>query len=83
MHASALAALPPSSTGMRDAGAMGRYARCGSRNAAFFTIDAGPHVKALCRAPTRSGRGRAREVPGVCETLVAAPGPAARVVEGA
>ena len=48
----------------------------------FFTIDAGPHVKALCRAADADAVAAAlRAVPGVSETLVAAPGPGARVVE--
>jgi diphosphomevalonate decarboxylase len=50
--------------------------------AAYFTIDAGPHVKVLCRtedAPTVEGALRA--VPGVTRTLVAAPGPGAQPVE--
>lgn len=49
---------------------------------AFFTIDAGPHVKVLCAA---SDAGRIAEmltaVPGVCRTVIAAPGPGARVLE--
>jgi diphosphomevalonate decarboxylase len=48
----------------------------------FFTIDAGPHVKALCRAADADAIAAAlRAVPGVTETLIAAPGPGARVVE--
>jgi diphosphomevalonate decarboxylase len=51
--------------------------------AAFVTIDAGPHVKALCRAADADAvAGALRAVPGVSETLIAAPGPGARVVEG-
>jgi diphosphomevalonate decarboxylase len=51
---------------------------------AFVTIDAGPHVKALCRAADADAvAGALRAVPGVSETLIAAPGPGARVVEGA
>ena len=49
---------------------------------AFFTIDAGPHVKTLCRAADADAVAAAlRAVPGVSETLIAAPGPGARVVE--
>ena len=52
--------------------------------AAFFTIDAGPHVKALCRAADADAVAAAlRAVPGVSDCLIAAPGPGARVVEGA
>jgi len=51
---------------------------------ADFTIDAGPHVKALC-APADADAVAAAlgAAPGVLRTLVAAPGPGARVVEGA
>ncbi len=49
---------------------------------AFFTIDAGPHVKTLCRGADADAVATAlRAVPGVSETLIAAPGPGARVVE--
>jgi diphosphomevalonate decarboxylase len=49
---------------------------------AFVTIDAGPHVKALCRAADADAVAAAlRAVPGVSETLIAAPGPGARIVE--
>jgi diphosphomevalonate decarboxylase len=49
----------------------------------FFTIDAGPHVKALCRAADADAVAAAlRAVPGVIDTLIAAPGPGAHVVEG-
>lgn len=51
---------------------------------AFVTIDAGPHVKVLCRAADADAvAGALRAVPGVSETLIAASGPGARVVEGA
>jgi len=50
--------------------------------AVFFTIDAGPHVKALCRAADADEVAAAlRAVPGVRDCLIAAPGPAAQVVE--
>jgi diphosphomevalonate decarboxylase len=51
---------------------------------AYFTIDAGPHVKALC-APADAGAvaEALAAVPGVLRTLVAEPGPGARVVEAA
>jgi diphosphomevalonate decarboxylase len=48
---------------------------------AFFTIDAGPHVKALCRAADADVVAAVlRAVPGVSDCLIAAPGPSARVV---
>jgi diphosphomevalonate decarboxylase len=48
----------------------------------FFTIDAGPHVKALCAAAHADAVAAAlAAVPGVVKTLTAAPGPGARVVE--
>ncbi|MEO1172142.1 MAG: diphosphomevalonate decarboxylase [Myxococcota bacterium] len=46
----------------------------------YFTIDAGPQVKVLCRAGDASGlERRLGSVPGVIRVLSAAPGPAARV----
>ena len=48
----------------------------------YFTIDAGPQVKALCRpadAPTVAAA--LGEVPGVCETRTSSLGPAARVTQ--
>jgi diphosphomevalonate decarboxylase len=86
MHASALAADPPilywnpatlaamvRVRALREAG-----------TPAFFTIDAGPHVKVLCAArdaePIAASLG---EAPGVLRTLIAAPGPGARIVEAA
>ena len=49
----------------------------------FFTIDAGPHVKALCAAQHADEVAAAlAAVPGVIKTLTAGPGPGARVVEG-
>jgi diphosphomevalonate decarboxylase len=50
--------------------------------AAFFTIDAGPHVKVLCAAADADRVAAALGgVPGVLRTLIAAPGPGARLVE--
>ena len=49
---------------------------------AYFTIDAGPHVKVLCRsgdAPKLAELLAA--IPGVSRTMIAAPGPGAHVVE--
>lgn len=46
----------------------------------WATMDAGPHVKALCHAAdARKVRRALRETPGVLETLVAAPGPGVTV----
>ncbi|HVZ73575.1 MAG TPA: diphosphomevalonate decarboxylase [Polyangia bacterium] len=50
--------------------------------AAFFTIDAGPHVKVLCAYADAAAVGAALEkTPGVLRTIVASPGPGARIVE--
>lgn len=50
--------------------------------AAFFTIDAGPHVKVLARPEDAEDIAAAlRKVAGVQDTIVAAPGPGAQVVE--
>jgi diphosphomevalonate decarboxylase len=49
---------------------------------AFFTIDAGPHVKVLCNAEDVDRVASALgHVPGVLRTLIAAAGPGARIVE--
>jgi diphosphomevalonate decarboxylase len=49
---------------------------------AWFTIDAGPHVKALCAPVHAEAVAQAlAAVPGVLRTIVAAPGPGARLVE--
>jgi diphosphomevalonate decarboxylase len=49
---------------------------------AYFTVDAGPHVKALCAAADADAVSDALgAVPGVLRTIVAAPGTGARVVE--
>jgi len=46
------------------------------------TIDAGPHVKALCAAADAEAVAAALSVvPGVSRTIIAAPGPGARVLE--
>jgi len=48
--------------------------------AAFFTIDAGPHVKVLCEAAQASVVASAlAATPGVLRIIVASPGPGARV----
>lgn len=50
--------------------------------AAYFTIDAGPHVKVLCAAADAATVGAAlADVPGVLRTITASPGPGARVVD--
>jgi diphosphomevalonate decarboxylase len=84
MHASAMAADP--AIIYWNAATVAAIARVRAlRDAgtpAFFTIDAGPHVKALCRAADADAVAAAlRAVPGVSECLIAAPGPGARVVE--
>lgn len=49
--------------------------------AVFFTIDAGPHVKALCRAADAPAVQQAlAQVPGVLQTLAAQPGPGASLL---
>jgi diphosphomevalonate decarboxylase len=86
MHASAMAALPPIIYwNPATLAAMGRVrALREAGTPAFFTIDAGPHVKVLCVARDAEFVAEALdEVPGVLRTLVAAPGPAARLVEAA
>jgi diphosphomevalonate decarboxylase len=84
MHASAMAADPgilywnPATLaaieavrGLRAAG-----------TAAYFTIDAGPHVKVLCAAADAPAVEAAlARAPGVLRTVVASPGPGARIVE--
>jgi diphosphomevalonate decarboxylase len=88
MHATALAAEPPViywNPATLGAMACVRALREGSpATPAFFTIDAGPHVKVLC-APEHANRVAAAlaAVPGVLQTLIAAPGPGARIVEAA
>jgi diphosphomevalonate decarboxylase len=85
MHASALAADPailywaPATVAVLHAV---RAARVGGKLAAYATIDAGPHVKVLCR----SGDAAAvvsllNGVPGVLGTLIASPGAGASVLE--
>ena len=50
--------------------------------AAYFTIDAGPHVKVLCAAADAALVSQTMGgVPGVLRTIIASPGPGARVVE--
>jgi diphosphomevalonate decarboxylase len=84
MHASAMAALPPIIYwNPATVAAMARVrALREAGTAAFFTIDAGPHVKVLCAARDAALVAEALDgVSGVLRTLVAAPGPGARLVE--
>jgi diphosphomevalonate decarboxylase len=53
----------------------------GSGTAAFFTIDAGPHVKVLCRsADAPIVKASLAATPGVMKVLVLAPGPGAHIL---
>lgn len=83
MHASALAAEPhilywnPATVA---AMATVRELRAGG-TAAYFTIDAGPHVKVLCASADVPVVERALgATPGVLRVLVLAPGPGAQIV---
>jgi diphosphomevalonate decarboxylase len=86
MHASAMAARPAvvyfvgaTVDGFRAVQAM----RKGGLPA-WFTCDAGPHVKALTDAAHADAVAeRLAQVPGVLRTRVCAPGPEARLLEGA
>lgn len=84
MHASALAADPailywqPATVAVLHAVAAARKAGL----AAYATIDAGPHVKVLCRAPDAAAVvALCAGVPGVERTLLATPGQGAVVIE--
>ena len=84
MHASAMAAEPPILYwNPATIAAMARVRALRADGAsAFFTIDAGPHVKVLCDAREAAAVAAAlAETPGVLRTLVAAPGPGARLEE--
>jgi diphosphomevalonate decarboxylase len=86
MHASAVAADPPIVYwNPATLAAMSCVRALRARGtAAFFTIDAGPHVKVLCAARDADGVAEAlAAAPGVLRTLIAAPGPGARIVEAA
>jgi diphosphomevalonate decarboxylase len=83
MHASAIAADPailywsPATVAVLKAIAA---ARTSSGLRAYATIDAGPHVKVLCRAPDVDAVvALVRNAPGVLDVLVASPGPGAVV----
>ncbi len=83
MHACAMAAWPPVIywTGVTLAALRAVLDMQAQGTAAHFTIDAGPHVKVLCAAADApSIEAELRSVPGVVQTLVAAPGPGAEVV---
>jgi diphosphomevalonate decarboxylase len=86
MHASAMAADPPILYwNPATIAAMARVRALRAEGAsAFFTIDAGPHVKVLCDAREAEAVAAAlAETPGVLRTLIAAPGPGARLEETA
>lgn len=84
MHASALAA-DPAVVYLRGATIEGLHALRALRRrgiAAFFTCDAGPHPKALTHARDADAVAAAlAAVPGVLRTIIAAPGPGARLIE--
>jgi diphosphomevalonate decarboxylase len=84
MHASAMAAEPPilywNPATLAALNCVRELREAGTP--AFFTIDAGPHVKVLCEAPDAPAVVAAlAAAPGVLRTIVAAPGAGARVVE--
>jgi diphosphomevalonate decarboxylase len=84
MHASAMAADPPILYwNPATIAAISRVRALRAEGAsAFFTIDAGPHVKVLCDAREAEAVAAAlAETPGVLRTLIAAPGPGARLEE--
>jgi diphosphomevalonate decarboxylase len=84
MHACALAAEPPIIywNPATLAAVTAVLALRAAGTAAYFTIDAGPHVKVLCAAADAPATEAALgAVPGVTRTLVAAPGPGAQVIE--
>jgi diphosphomevalonate decarboxylase len=83
MHACAMAADPPivywNGATLAAMETVRRLRAAGT--AAFFTIDAGPHVKVLCAASDAARVEPAlAATPGVLRTLVLAPGPGAEVV---
>jgi diphosphomevalonate decarboxylase len=86
MHATALAARPPVlywHPGTIDVvNAVWALRKAGVD--AYFTIDAGPNVKVLCAAGDAARVDETlRSVRGVLRTFIAAPGPAAELVDGA
>ena len=83
MHACAMAADPPilywNCATMAAMETVRRLRTAGTQ--AFFTIDAGPHVKVLCtNHDVASVEPALTATPGVLRTLVLAPGPGAQVV---
>jgi diphosphomevalonate decarboxylase len=84
MHASAMTAEPAIlywNPATLAAMATVRALRARGVNA-FFTIDAGPHVKVLCDVSDAVTVGNALEMTaGVLRTVVASPGPGAHIVE--
>jgi diphosphomevalonate decarboxylase len=83
MHACAMAADPPilywNGATLAAMETVRRLRAAGTR--AFFTIDAGPHVKVLCAAGDAALVEPAlAATPGVLRTLVLAPGPGAELV---
>jgi len=85
MHATAMAADPGllywNDVTLRTIHAVRELRREGPP--AFFTIDAGPHVKVFCRASDVDAVSAGIEVvEGVMRVIVASPGEGARVVEG-
>jgi len=84
MHASALAADPPILYwSPATIAAMDTVRQLRHRGVdAFFTIDAGPHVKVLCE-PGHAGEVEAAlaNTPGVVRTILASPGPGARILQ--
>jgi diphosphomevalonate decarboxylase len=87
MHATAMAAEPPilywkpaTLAAMRAVA----DTRASGGPAGYFTMDAGPHVKVLCRAADAPPLAALlAAVPGVHHTLIARPGPGASVVQDA
>ena len=84
MHASALAARPGvlywSGATVEGFHAVRALRKAGTP--AWFTNDAGPHVKALCgAADAEKVAATLSDVPGITRTWICAPGPAARLVE--
>jgi len=83
MHASALAA-DPAIVYLRGATIEGLHVLRGLRKGgitAYFTCDAGPHPKALTTAADADRVAAAfAAIPGVLRTIVARPGPGARVI---
>jgi diphosphomevalonate decarboxylase len=84
MHATALAA-DPAIVYWNGATVAAIHATRGLRArgvAAYFTIDAGPHVKVLCAAADAGEVAAAMaSVPGVLRTITASPGPGARLAD--